>query len=123
MRSSSPTSCISDAALRNFQIAIEALTDVANYVLKRRGLAVPETRTGVFEKLCDEGLLDGRWREKLVKMARFRNLLVHEYVAIDLSRIYGFLQSELQFVLTVAAVLTKHIAGNLDRTRGSGGQP
>ncbi|MHA1742353.1 MAG: type VII toxin-antitoxin system HepT family RNase toxin [Candidatus Thorarchaeota archaeon] len=104
---------ISDTALRNFQVAIEALTDIANYVLKRRGFAVPETRAGVFERLCDEGLLDGRWREKLVKMARFRNLLVHEYVAIDLSRVYEFLQSEVQFMATVAASLTEHISGNV----------
>ncbi len=96
---------ISDAALRNLQISIEALTDIANYLLKRAGIEIPTTRTRVFEKLCESGILDDSLRDKLVQMARFRDLLVHGYAAIDLRRVHKILREETPFLESAAETL------------------
>ncbi len=43
----------SDATLHNLQNTIGALTDIANYLLKRMGAEIPTTRAMIFERLCD----------------------------------------------------------------------
>ena len=99
----------SDAALRNLQIVIEALTDIANYLLKRRGTEIPTTRAMTFERLCDLGLLDESLRDKLVQMARFRNLIVHGYAFIDFLGVYEILQTEVDLLGDVADELIHSI--------------
>ena len=93
---------ISDAVLRNLQISIEALIDIGNYILKRIGREIPMTRAEVFERLCEAGILDSSRQNHLVQIARFRNLLVHGHVAINLERVYQILQEEIGFIETVA---------------------
>ena len=61
----------SDAALLNFQIAIETLTSIANYLLKRISREIPATRAMIFERLCDLGILDESLRSKLDQMTCF----------------------------------------------------
>jgi uncharacterized protein YutE (UPF0331/DUF86 family) len=48
------------------------------------------------------------WPEKLVATVGLRNLLIHEYVAIDLAQLYGFLdhlKDFEQFVAKTAKIL------------------
>jgi uncharacterized protein YutE (UPF0331/DUF86 family) len=96
---------ISDAALRNLQLVIESLTDIGNYILKRGGHKVPETRVEVFELLCRNAYLDPQLEQNLVLMSRFRNLLVHGYAAIDLAQVYIILQSRFDLLKQVATKL------------------
>jgi len=96
---------ISDAALRNLQLVIESLTDIGNYILKRGGHKIPETRVEVFELLCRNAYLDPQLEQNLVLMSRFRNLLVHGYAAIDLAQVYTILQSRFDLLKQVATKL------------------
>jgi uncharacterized protein YutE (UPF0331/DUF86 family) len=48
---------ISDTILHTLQITIEVITDIGNYILKRKGHKIPETRVEVFEFLCNHGYL------------------------------------------------------------------
>ncbi len=68
---------------RTLQMAIEVCADVANHVIADRGLRVPTTYAESFEVLEQGGLLDSKLREVMVRMAGFRNVLVHEYTRID----------------------------------------
>jgi uncharacterized protein YutE (UPF0331/DUF86 family) len=96
---------ISDATLRNLQLVIESLTDIGNYILKRGGQKIAETRVEVFELLCRSGYLDPKLEQDLVLMSRFRNLLVHGYATIDLAQVYGILQSRVDLFKQVATKL------------------
>lgn len=96
---------ISDATLRNLQLVIESLTDIGNYILKRGGQKIPETRVEVFEILCRNAYLDPQLEQDLVIMSRFRNLLVHGYAAIDLAQVYSILQSRFDLLKQVATRL------------------
>jgi uncharacterized protein YutE (UPF0331/DUF86 family) len=68
---------------RTLQMAIEACVDVASHVIADRGLRVPATYAEAFEVLAEAGLLDAAQREVMVRMAGFRNVVVHEYARID----------------------------------------
>jgi len=100
---------VSDAVLHNLQLAIEALTDIGNYALRRGGHRIPETRANVFELLCSEGYLVEKSRDELVKMARFRNLVVHGYADVDLETVFDILQKQTPFLQDVASRLVQCI--------------
>jgi uncharacterized protein YutE (UPF0331/DUF86 family) len=68
---------------RTLQMAIEACVDVASHVIADRGLQVPATYAEVFEVLGQAALIDAGLRDAMVRMVRFRNVIVHEYTRID----------------------------------------
>jgi len=96
---------ISDTILYNLQIAIEVLTDIGNYLLKRGKHKIPRTRVETFELLCRHDYLKGIEEEELVTMARFRNKLVHGYSAVDISVVYNILQNRYDFLRLIAVQL------------------
>jgi uncharacterized protein YutE (UPF0331/DUF86 family) len=68
---------------RTLQMAIEACLDVANHIVADRQLRVASTYAEIFDVLGDAGLLEQNLREAMIRMARFRNILVHDYARID----------------------------------------
>ncbi len=68
---------------RTLQLAIEVCADVAAHVIADRRLRAPSTYAEAFEVLGEAALLEPDLRDVLVRMARFRNVLVHEYARID----------------------------------------
>ncbi len=80
---------------RTFQIAIEACVDVATHVIADRGLRVPATYAEAFEVLGETGLLDRQSTDALVRMAGFRNVLVHEYARVNPEIVIDVLRNRL----------------------------
>jgi len=76
------------AAERTLQLAIEVCIDLAEHVIADHRLPIPETVAGAFETLHKAKLLEPTLAGALVRMARFRNLLVHDYVRIDAARVF-----------------------------------
>lgn len=68
---------------RTLQIAIEACVDIASHVIADRALRVPATYAETFEVLGDARLLEPDLRDAMVRMAKFRNVIVHEYTRVD----------------------------------------
>jgi uncharacterized protein YutE (UPF0331/DUF86 family) len=68
---------------RTMQMAIESCLDVANHVVADRELRAAATYAEIFDVLGDAGLLERDLREAMIRMTRFRNILVHDYTRID----------------------------------------
>ncbi len=96
-----------DTILYNLQVAIEALLDIGNYILKRGKHKIPRSRAEVFELLCRHGYLDIEHEEALTTMARFRNRLVHGYAAVNHKIVYDILQDRYEFLRMIAVQLIK----------------
>jgi uncharacterized protein YutE (UPF0331/DUF86 family) len=60
-------------------VAAEAALDICNHVAARRGGRSPEDYADCIAILAEIGAIDDVLRQRLVRMARFRNLLVHLY--------------------------------------------
>jgi uncharacterized protein YutE (UPF0331/DUF86 family) len=89
---------------RTLQLAIEACTDVCHHAIADRRLRVPSTYSETFEIAADAGLIPEALRASLVRMARFRNLLVHDYTKIDPVAIVEILASRLDDLAAFATV-------------------
>jgi uncharacterized protein YutE (UPF0331/DUF86 family) len=68
---------------RTLQLAIETCLDVVSHVIADRGLRVPATYAEAFDVLGEARLIDENLREAMVGMAKFPNVIVHEYARID----------------------------------------
>lgn len=80
---------------RTLQLAFESCADIANHVIADRGLEVPHTYAGAFESLGRAGLLERDLVDVMVRMAGFRNVLVHEYTAVDAQIVVRVLREHL----------------------------
>jgi len=66
-----------DSAKYNLIKAIEAMIDVGNHIIARRGLGIPKSFSETFEILGNNGIVSEDSVETYKAMARFRNRLVH----------------------------------------------
>ena len=73
------------ATERWMQVAIESCIDLAFHVLASRGLPAPPSGRAAFQTLAMEGVLEATLAERLSNAVSMRNVLVHDYVAVDLS--------------------------------------
>src|SRR5262245_16766696 len=96
-------------AERYLQLAIQAVLDVSNHIVADLNLSLPSDNKELFELLAKRKIVSASLSRKLVAMAGFRNLLVHEYIKIDRHRVYDVLWHELgdfeRFVKAVTKLL------------------
>ena len=77
-----------DSACRNFQIAVEICIDISSFILSERNLQVPDIYSKVIEEIKKIGIINENIEVLLKKLIKFRNIIVHEYLYIDLEKIY-----------------------------------
>ncbi len=80
---------------RTLQMMIETCLDVSGHIISHEKLRVPETYADMFRILVQNGTLKESQLEALEKMARFRNIIVHDYEKIDAEIVIGILQRNL----------------------------
>jgi len=77
-------------------VAIEAAIDMCNHVISRNRLRVPEDYADTFRVMGEASFFDDEFVDRLVRMARFRNRLVHLYWNVDDEIVYEILQKDIQ---------------------------
>lgn len=71
--------------------SIQIVIDVACHLVSERNLGSPEKYRDCIELLQKSGYISLTLAESLVGMVGLRNLLIHDYGVIDVSRLYGYL--------------------------------
>ena len=79
-----------DAALHNLQVAIEGCLDIGNYIIGLIGVKSPDTYVQIAEILREENVLPKDFLETAKNMAKFRNIIVHEYLYLDLNAVINY---------------------------------
>jgi uncharacterized protein YutE (UPF0331/DUF86 family) len=80
---------------RTLQMMVEICLDVANHIISDRGYRRPVGYADHFTVLRENGVLSARLAARMVKMAKFRNLIVHNYDRIDAAIVVGILKKNL----------------------------
>ncbi len=80
------------AVERSLQVAVEACLDVGRRLIALEGFRYPEGNRDVFQVLGEEEAVPQELLPALLDMARFRNLIVHDYAKIDDAKVYGILK-------------------------------
>jgi uncharacterized protein YutE (UPF0331/DUF86 family) len=86
---------------------IESCIDIAAHIIAVRGLQRPESYSDTFRILKNAKIVGKELGEKLEKMTRFRNILVHNYEDIDNSRVIQYVKRNLDDVTDYVACIVK----------------
>jgi len=85
---------------RYLQIAIESCLNIGNRLISiyqfKKPVDTPETYADIFIGMKKLGVIDDDFGQRLVKMAKFRNRLVHLYWEIDAETLYQFINNDLE---------------------------
>lgn len=80
---------------RTLQMMTETCADIANHIISDRGYRIPDSYGDTFRVLHENGVLKKDLFEIMLKMARFRNIVVHQYDKVDKSIVIGILRNYL----------------------------
>jgi len=110
----SESAFLSDARTNNSAkylliVAAEAALDICNHLAARRGARSPEDYADCMAVMAELGVIGPKLRDRLARMARFRNLLVHLYARVDDGRVYRVIRDDLgdfdEYLMSVARYL------------------
>ncbi len=91
---------------RTLQIMIELCIDIAGHIISDRRLRVPVSYADTFKSLAEAGLITPQILDTMVKMAKFRNIVVHQYEKVDTEIVIMILRKHLDdFLVFRDAVL------------------
>jgi uncharacterized protein YutE (UPF0331/DUF86 family) len=77
------------------QVAIQCAIDIGSHIVSGLNLGRVEEYKDIAELLHKEGVIPKILAEKLRKMIGLRNLLIHEYLTINLGRLYQIIQENI----------------------------
>jgi len=80
---------------RGLQLAIQNVIDISSHILSALGKNKCEDYTEVIDRLGAEGIIPMDFARKIRGMVGLRNILVHDYLEIDLKQVYKNFQDQL----------------------------
>jgi uncharacterized protein YutE (UPF0331/DUF86 family) len=99
-----------DSAKYNLIIAIEGAIDICNSIVARAGGRAPGDHADCFAVLGELQLLTGEYVDRLKRMAKFRNLLVHLYWKVDNKKVYHILKEDVRDIKGYLGIVNRIIA-------------
>ena len=81
-----------DIVERNLEVAAQCCLDISNRIASLEGARKPVDYYDALLSLGELGVVPTEFARHIAPLAGFRNILVHEYLAIDWSHVYDNLQ-------------------------------
>jgi uncharacterized protein YutE (UPF0331/DUF86 family) len=94
--------------------AMQGAIDLGQHLIAERGLPVPSSYREVFRVLGDAGLVDADLARRLEGWGGMRNVIAHQYGAIDLQRIARALYDELSDLGAFAAAIARLVQSEVE---------
>ena len=80
---------------RTLQMMIEICVDIASHIVSDEGFRVPKSYADAFKVLHENNIIKKDLFDRMELMAKFRNLLVHQYDRIDSGIVVKILNTHL----------------------------
>lgn len=87
-----------DAILYNLYTLSDRVLRLAEVICKYKGAGYPDSYSGFIYRLGDIGVIDKKFAYKFADIAKFRNVLAHQYDEIDKNRVCEEMEENLQSV-------------------------
>lgn len=96
--------------LHTLQLAMQSALDIASHIVSDEWLGEPEKNQELFWLLARGGWIDSRLAAALAGMSGMRNILVHEYLTVDLDKVRQVLRDDLDDLLAFAEAVRRRLA-------------
>lgn len=96
-----------DAAILNILRGCELALDLANILIRERGLGIPQSGRDSFRLLADAHLIEPEHALRMQRMIGFHNIAVHQYQALDIAIVEAILQRDLDDLLAYAQTIVR----------------
>jgi uncharacterized protein YutE (UPF0331/DUF86 family) len=80
---------------RLLKLCIECVIDVCKVIVSGLKLGLPSDENDVFEKLHARKIVSEEMTKTLRGMKGFRNILIHEYAAVDDELVYSYVKTNI----------------------------
>ncbi len=101
------------AAERYLQLSIESCINIGNRIISleqfNQNILVPESYADIFKIMADIQILDKCFSQTLMRIAKFRNKLVHAYWNIDDDYVYDLLHNHLEDFVQYMTIISAYI--------------
>ena len=96
-----------DAAILNIVRACEQAIDLANHLVRKLDLGIPNETRDSFSFLNRAKIIDRNLAENLEKMVGFRNLVIHEYQRINIQIVIDVINKRLPDLKNFCEIILK----------------
>jgi len=101
-----------DIVAFNLHLAVENCIDIAAHIISENGWGVPGSASEMFYLLEEKGIVDSALTERMIKAVGLRNLIVHEYVNIDLKRLFTTVREDLNDLTVFLSTIFRKLGIN-----------
>ena len=91
--------------------SIQSCIDIGARIIATKKFRGADDYCDIFEVLKNEDVIDNELCKKMIDLARFRNILVHEYFRIDPEKVYLHLQENLNVLKEFLITIVKYLDG------------
>lgn len=81
---------------RTLHLACECCLDISAHIISRVGLREPSDNKDLFVILFENSIISESTHRAMMKMAKFRNIIVHDYARIEPEIVIGILKKDIQ---------------------------
>lgn len=107
-----------DIAERNLEVAAQACIDICHRIITIEGAIKPRDYREAILRMAELGALPPDLAQRLAPLAGFRNILAHEYLAIDWDEVYANL-TELDDLERFAALIRDWFRKRMSQEKSS----
>ena len=90
---------------------IETCTDIANHIISDRGMRPPTAYSDTFRVLLENNIINSEMFGTMEKMAKFRNVVVHQYEKVDAEIVIVILKRHLKDFDKFKEVILSYMQG------------
>lgn len=80
---------------RTLHLAVESILDIGSHIISDERMGSPNNNSDIIKILAERKVIKSN-KDKYIKMAQFRNIIVHDYAQIDPEVILGIINNNLE---------------------------
>jgi uncharacterized protein YutE (UPF0331/DUF86 family) len=101
---------IHELADRQLHLTMETFLTIGEAVISDCGFRKPDTYADIPRILYENKVIERQLRDKLVDLARFRNVLVHDYLFLDHERVYQHVRTDARVIEEFIDAIRRFVA-------------
>ncbi len=101
---------IHDLADRQLHLTLETFLTVGETLITGCGFRKPDTYADIPRILYENKVIGKQLRDDLVNLARFRNVLVHDYLSLDHERVYQHVHTDAKIIGEFISAIKQFVA-------------